>query len=88
MLHHFTQHLHIYDLFYLFYCRYILSSHKKVSWDVSFNNIIISLPWTNADLEPCSMVIALLFVDPKGFFKNGIAFSHWLITECTNKTCN
>ena len=34
------------------------------------------------------MVIALLFVDPKGFFKNGIAFSHWLITECTNKTCN
>lgn len=31
------------------------------------------------------MVIALLFVDPKGFFKNGIAFSHWLITECTNK---
>lgn len=36
---------------------YILSSHKKVSWDVSFNNIIISLPWTNADLEPCSMVL-------------------------------
>ncbi|KAJ9680062.1 hypothetical protein PVL29_019367 [Vitis rotundifolia] len=36
---------------------YILSSHKKVLWDVSFDNIIISLPWTNADLEPCSMVL-------------------------------
>ena len=60
----------------LFSCRYILSSHRKVLWDVCFNNIIINLPWTNADLEPCSMVIALLFVDPKGFGKNSIAFSH------------
>ncbi|XP_062110985.1 uncharacterized protein LOC133822610 isoform X2 [Humulus lupulus] len=35
---------------------YILSSHKKVSWDISVNNILISIPWENRAKEQNNLV--------------------------------
>ena len=40
-------------------CRYILSSHKKLSWDVNVINIIINVPWSKAMPEEYKLVIPL-----------------------------
>uniref|UniRef100_A0A803PHY5 Vacuolar protein sorting-associated protein n=1 Tax=Cannabis sativa TaxID=3483 RepID=A0A803PHY5_CANSA len=36
---------------------YILSSHKKVSWDISVNNILINVPWENGASEQYNLVL-------------------------------
>lgn len=43
-------------------CRYILSSHKKLSWDVNVINIIINVPWRKATQEEHKLVTPLYCV--------------------------
>lgn len=40
----------------LCFCRYVLSSHRKVSWNVNIIDFILNMPWTGADSELREMV--------------------------------
>ncbi|KAA8547313.1 hypothetical protein F0562_003823 [Nyssa sinensis] len=56
---------------------YILSSHKRVIWDVSFINIILVIPWENANSELHKMMLkseALFFTSIRqlGSFSSAI----------------
>lgn len=54
--------LFAYALLYQFFnaCRYILSRHRKVVWDVNIFNIIINVPWRDATSDPHNLVISLI----------------------------
>lgn len=48
------------SLMYIFiWCRYILSSHKKVIWDVNIASITINVPWRNVIAEESNLVTPL-----------------------------
>lgn len=40
----------------LSFCRYVLSSHRKVSWNVDIIDVILNVPWIGADSELHEMV--------------------------------
>lgn len=41
-------------------CRYILSRHRKVVWDVTIFNIVINVPWRDSTSDPHNLVIMLI----------------------------
>ncbi|PSS01845.1 Vacuolar protein sorting-associated protein like [Actinidia chinensis var. chinensis] len=66
---------------------YILSSRKRVVWDVNFVNVRINIPWRNANSEPYNMVLAmgdLFIVSKRASVSSDIEDQSYLLKNLTS----